>query len=211
MKTDPWWPEDGREKKPIGPVDCCKPEAWAPVHGYEGLYEVSSYGRIKSISGPNAGNLRTLQKDTKGYAFLMLYAAGMKPKNARVHQLVAKAFIPNPDGKPQVNHKDGIRDRNIVTNLEWSTNSENNLHSFRELGRKRPQSFLGRTGEKHHASTPVVATSIETGEKKTFDSMASARRAGFDSSSVWQCCKGRLKTHKGHLWSYLEANQQKES
>jgi hypothetical protein len=90
-------------------------------------YEVSNLGRVKSN-----GQRKTILKPTinsKGYHRIGLML-GSKKKNYRVHRLVALAFIPNPDDKPEVNHKDGNKDNNVVDNLEWSTHSENVQHSF---------------------------------------------------------------------------------
>lgn len=209
--VDPWWPRRD-EGIPIGPINCSMEEqiteAWAAVSGFEGLYEVSNIGRVRSLPRVNRlgrrvnGCERKPQKDTKGYHFVQLWKDGAMSQ-PRVHQLVAAAFIPNPEQKPQVNHKDGVRSNNVWKNLEWATNGENTQHSYDVLNRKPSRSHLGRTGEKHHASIPVVATDVTTGDVKQFASMGEAGRAGFDTACVWMACVGRIKTHKGHRWSYL--------
>lgn len=99
-------------------------EIWRDIQGYDGLYQVSSWGRVRSwyscILHPEVTK--------KGYLRVDLYDADGNRKHKKVHRLVANAFIPNSDGKPQVNHKDGNKKNNSVTNLEWVTDAENKDH-----------------------------------------------------------------------------------
>jgi hypothetical protein len=110
-------------------------EIWKDIDGYKNLYQVSNFGRIKSLSHVN--NLGKLRQECilgnrlsdRGYHTAVLYNNG-KPKSFRVHRLVAFAFIPNLDNKPHVNHIDGVKSNNLVENLEWVTISENQKHAF---------------------------------------------------------------------------------
>ncbi len=127
-------------------------EHWLPVQGWDSLYEVSDFGRIKSlqrqiVAGPRKYTIRErilkLRYDKDGYQIVGLQNQG-KIVTCRVNRLVAVAFIDNPQDKPQVNHKDGNRANNIVQNLEWATVSENKIHSFSELQTPRGKSgFYG--------------------------------------------------------------------
>ena len=90
-------------------------------------YGVSWSGRIFSVKG------ELLQNSSGSHGYLTVYVEG---KNELVHRLVAEWYLPNPEGKRTVNHKDGDKHNNCVDNLEWATDSENNLHAFRELGRE---------------------------------------------------------------------------
>lgn len=117
-------------------------EVWKPIKGFEGLYEISKFGIVKSLkrkiylsSGIN----------NQGYDLVTLQKNGYK-KTMSIHRLVAQAFIPNPEKKPQVNHKNGIKIDNWVGNLEWNTSKENVNHSyFNGLG-------IGKRGEDSHLS-----------------------------------------------------------
>ena len=102
-------------------------EIWKDVAGYEGLYEVSSYGRVKSLNyGGCKGVVKIMKQtfDDKGYLNVRLSKDG-KTKKIRVHRLVAIAFIPNVENKPEIDHKNTIRYDNKVENLRWSTHKEN--------------------------------------------------------------------------------------
>ena len=99
-------------------------EEWKDIANFEGLYQVSNSGRVKSLpkvgSGGHNGIILSQSKD--GYLLVYLYA-NRKKVACKVHRLVAKAFIPNPNNFPQVNHKDEIKDNNCFTNLEWCSPS----------------------------------------------------------------------------------------
>lgn len=132
-------------------------EEWRDIPGYEGLYQASTYGRIKSYSRTWLSGrwvYRTIPErvmnpsvDRKGYYIIGLRRDG-KQKMSKAHRLVAMTFIPNPDNKPQVNHKDTNKKNNYVDNLEWATNGENMQHAHDNklmnlrVGEKHPQAKL---------------------------------------------------------------------
>lgn len=113
-------------------------EIWKDIKGYEGLYQVSNLGRIKRLRFINKNTniererIKNLKLRKDGYLEVSLYKKG-KGKSVQVHRLVAQAFIPNPTSKLQVNHIDGIKTNNKVSNLEWVSISENAIHSSRVL------------------------------------------------------------------------------
>lgn len=98
-------------------------EIWKKVRGYEN-YSVSTWGRVRNDV---SGDLIAQEKNPKGYMRVSIGSVG-KRHHLKVHRLVAEAFVPNPDGKPQVNHKDGNNRNNSFTNLEWVTDEENKAH-----------------------------------------------------------------------------------
>ena len=120
-------------------------EIWKDVEGYNGIYQVSSYGRFRKF---NIDFIKRPDRTTKyrymkgstssgnnGNKYLTVYFSGLNKKKS-LHRVVANEFIPNPENKPQINHKDGNKQNNNVTNLEWCTPSENSLHSIHILGNK---------------------------------------------------------------------------
>ena len=105
-------------------------EIWKDIEGYEGLYQVSNWGRVKSLARIDENNhpvKERIMKPSKsfGYLYVSLSKHG-KYKRIRIHRLVAIAFIPNPDNKEEVGHKDETRTNNHVDNLEWVSKKENN-------------------------------------------------------------------------------------
>ena len=110
-------------------------EIWRDIKGYEGRYQVSSMGRVKTVERHKSDGrrqpeaIRKTQIDHRGYEFVLLYN-GERMNRFSVHVLVANAFIPNPEHKPQVNHIDGDKLNNVLENLEWVTASENQFHAL---------------------------------------------------------------------------------
>lgn len=135
------------------PITNLENEVWKDVVGYEGLYAVSNKGRIKSlkrtvhhpINGKSnlSERLRTTNPSKDGYCHISLNKESII-SSLTVHRIVAKAFIPNPQNKPQINHINGVRNDNRVENLEWVTGSENVRHAFKN--------GLVPTGEQHKSS-----------------------------------------------------------
>lgn len=163
-------------------------EEWCPVVGFEGIYEVSNYGDVRSLDrvverdGPT-GNFRkdgqTLTQfvTPKGYCRVQLQA-GSRCRHAMVHVLVAESFIPNPDDKPEVNHKDGNKANNRVGNLEWATESENLIHAY-ETGIKKPSVKYVVTCE-NNGLTAFGCAAMERLLRKEGHEKASA-------AAIWRC------------------------
>lgn len=105
-------------------------EIWKDIEGYEGLYQVSNMGRIKSFAREEGGTLVSLTNNKDRYVRISLAKNG-KRVSYSVHRLVAIAFIENPDMKPFINHKDFNRSNNVVANLEWCTAGENSRHAVK--------------------------------------------------------------------------------
>lgn len=170
-------------------------ENWKPVAGYEGIYEVSDLGNVRSLARKDSrGSLvrgRVLKANSVGnYRAVDLYKDG-KRKLSLVHRLVAGAFILNPADLPQVNHVDGDPSHNAVGNLEWTTGRDNVIHAMHTLGRERGP-CARRPVEALHDGRVVLS----------FESANAAAKNGFDNSAISKCCRGELLTHHGFGWRF---------
>jgi hypothetical protein len=106
----------------------CDIEQWRDVRGWEGIYQISSHGRLRSSK---SGDWRIMSvKHSRGWYLTARLSQGQRKETIRIHRLVAEAFIPNPEGKPEVNHKDLNKQHNHVSNLEWVTRIENHSHAL---------------------------------------------------------------------------------
>lgn len=167
------------------------------IEGYE-RYCVTVTGEVISNMRKNPHKMR-IGVSNSGYGRVELFLNGVK-RRFSVHRLVAMAFVPNPDGKPEVNHLNGDKLDNRVANLEWTTHGENLKYSFDHLDRK--VWCDGLTGADVPTSIPVVQLTKEGEVVQVFDSAACAGRAGFTAAHVTACCKGKRKTHGGYKWNH---------
>ncbi len=159
-------------------------EIWKDIEGYEGLYQVSNLGRVRSNN-----KLLHLNKNTYGYKHVTL-SKGNIQKTALVHRLVASAFIENPLKLPQINHKDGNKNNNAVSNLEWVTQKSNNRHAIKTNLRKAKRILLV-DGENN-----IVKEFNNRMEINDF----LGREVCQDL--ITRCCNGKRKTAYGHSWRY---------
>lgn len=176
-------------------------EIWKDVVGWEGLYKISNLGNVFSV---RRNQNSSLSYDARGYLTVGLHKNG-KQKTYKVHRLVAIAFIPNPENKPEVNHISGERDNNRLENLEWCTPSENGIHAFRVLGRKHNKPTLGKTGELSKNSKPIIQFSKNGNFIKEWSSAAEASRIlKINQGQITSCCLNYkdYKTAGGFIWKF---------
>ena len=177
-----------------------KNENWQPVKGYEGLYEVSDLGRVKSLKYGKERILKTIE-NTRGYLLVNLCKDG-HAKSVLIHRLVATAFISNPHNLETVNHKDEVKTNNTVTNLEWMSVKDNLNYGTRN---KRAGEAISKANINHPKKSKVVQMfNKQTGELlATFPSTREAERVtGIAQSNISSCCKGKYKSAGGYIWKY---------
>ena len=169
----------------------CFMENWRDIPGYVGIYEVSDNGNVRRKEKYKAvpGVLRPL-KTPNGYLSVDL-SYKCKKKRFGIHRLVAMAFIPNPNGLPQINHKNEIKTDNRVENLEWCTQGYNNNY-----GTARFRSSV-------KLSTPIIQLTKDGKKIREFYGMhEAARKTGICVQNIHKCCVGTYKTAGGYKWKY---------
>lgn len=165
---------------------------WVDVPGFAGRYQVSDEGAVRSCAWGRWLILRPALT-AAGYATVHLRPASGKGRTHYVHRLVAEAYLPNPEQKRTVNHKNGLRADNRYSNLEWATHSENHNHAYQKLGRRvahnRP--LLGESADGSHWTFVDSAVTAAEAFGVTPAAIGSAARRGGSSC--------------GYRWSYADA------
>ena len=172
-------------------------EIWRPIDGYDGRYEVSNMGRVRSFAQDRKhGKIKTGHPVSKGYRHILLYDSEGNSKWHPIHRLVAGAFLENPDNLDQVNHKDEDKTNNSIDNLEWCSNGYNHNYGTRNK----------RVAEANRCceTTSLKIFSVDgTGKVEYYDSIGEAeRQTGCSHSNIVRTLKGR-SSHCGHRqWFY---------
>lgn len=180
-------------------------EVFKDIKGFEGLYQVSNMGRVKSLrrtfidkSGRKQGAKERILKpiaDSCGYLVVNL-SSGDKQKKIKVHRLVCAAFHKNPANKPCVNHIDENKANNVASNLEWCTYEENNNHGSRN---ERAAKAIAKAKSKQIGQYALDGKLI----KVWASAREAQRKAGFSFQHISDVANGKRKTHKNFIWKYI--------
>ena len=182
-------------------------EKWKDIKEFEGLYQISDKGNVKSLERyivMKNGKSRFYPekilkhgKNNRGYHKVELYTLDSKKTTHLIARLVAEAFIENPNNLPEVNHKDENKKNNFINNLEWCTEIYNSNYGTKGQ----------RISDKNSLTTYQYSLNGEliTIYKSTLEAQ---RITGFDRVSIQQCCTNSLKTSNGFVWSYKELSQE---
>ena len=190
-------------------------EEWKDIEGYEGMYQVSNKGNVKSLERKvwdSRGYYRTVTEKIlktgesgRGYLIVVLCKNG-KMKTCKVHRLVAEAFLENPQGLPEVNHLSEDKTDNSLENLEWVSHKYNCSYGTRI---KRIAEANSKALTNHpKLSKSVIAISKVSGLITEFKSIHEAERVlGINNSNIAACLKGKRKSAGGFYWMYAEEEE----
>ena len=194
-------------------------EIWKDIEGFEGFYQVSSLGRVRSLDrivvnsryGYQSLKGRILRQHKNGDGYFHI---GLNKDNHRkkyeTHRLVAQTFIPNPENKAEVDHINTKRDDNRIENLRWATRKENQNNSLTlkkrsdsMKGDKHP--MYGKLGKTNPNSKAIYQVSMDGNIIRKWNALSEAeRQTGTDESSISRCCQGKLNAAGGYRWLYAE-------
>jgi hypothetical protein len=171
-------------------------EIWQDIQGYDGKYQISNFGNVKSTRIYKNGSRKELYlkfTDNKGYKYVHLCKNG-EYKQIAVHRLVAKHFISNPNNLPQINHKDYNRSNNKADNLEWCTHEYNILYSKDNITNANKQLHTRNIYQYDNKGNLV----------KTWNLLMDIfRELKLNQRQISDCCNGKVKTCGGYVWSYI--------
>lgn len=164
-------------------------EVWKDIQGYEGLYQISNLGRVKSLPrGNKKERIRVPRASNNGYLYMVLSKEN-KAHTIRIHKEVAKAFIPNPLNLKSVNHKNLDKTDNRLCNLEWMSMMDN-VHHARENGR--------------NSRKPVLQCDLGGNVIREWKSAYHVEKElGYFGTLISRCCRGKKKTYKGYKWRFV--------
>lgn len=170
-------------------------EIWKDIKGYEGLYQISNLGRVKSFHRDSERILKN-RNSSGGYQTLIL-TKNKTSKNFLVHRLVAESFIPNPESKKEVNHIDEDKTNNRVDNLEWMNHIENSM-----FGTRNERSSINRFG--NPKTGRQVRAKFLNGEEKIYGTIREAsRQLGLSNTGIRNHCKNK-KIFRGVYLEYID-------
>lgn len=177
-------------------------EIWKDIKGFEGLYMISNYGRIKAINyGTHYKTQLLKQRTDKKGVYCVDISKNNTKFNKTVHRLVAKHFIPNPYKKPQVIHINGDKSDNKVNNLKWVNNSENQRNVIKLGLRYIPQ------GKEVHNHRSVHQLNMNLNIIKSWDTITEAsKKLEIPTTNISKVCKGQRNTAGGYVWMYVDEN-----
>ena len=159
------------------------------------MIEEYPYVEIRNKKNPN--KILKFCSDKKGYNRLTI--RGIKEENHRIHRLVAIQYIPNPENKSTVNHKNGIKTDNRIENLEWNTQGENIRHAFSN------GLNVNKKGKLHNSFKGCIDMYKDDIFLKRFEGKTALKEYGFDDSKVYKCVKGKAKHYKGYTFKRVDS------
>lgn len=200
---DRYYKEKNKKYKPIKDLPT---EIWKDILGWEGKYQISSCVRVKSVNryvyskkwnkmAFYPEKIMAQSDNCEGYMHVTFTDKSLS-KRFKIHQLMAISFIPNPENKTHINHKNGIRNDNRIENLEWCTPQENMDHKYNVLGYVHP------TGKENKLSIPIIVIYPDGTEEKIYGISEAARKLGIWNDPIRRVLSNKTKEYRGYKFKY---------
>jgi hypothetical protein len=174
--------------------------SFKPIEGWEQYYAINPEGEVLSHGVPNTRykeprKLKHVLDKGIGYYIVTLARKGVGRRNYFIHRLLATHFLPNPENKAHVNHIDGDKTNNSLSNLEWATPQENSQHAY-------------RTGLSTSDATDVAVVQVDLATGQVLHEFKSIHEAGRNTGvqwqNIWKVCNGRRRSAGGYSWAYAK-------
>lgn len=180
-------------------------EVWKDISGYEGLYQISNYGMVKSL---HFGKEKILKPSVNSSGYYRVFLKGNgKSKRPFIHRLVAETFLEKIDNKNVVNHIDNNPKNNKVCNLEWVTQDENMAYMAKQGRSNKKGTWLEKIIESNKKNyVPIIKMNQNNEILKRYEKLTDVKKDGYRPGDVCKCCQGERKTAGGFRWRYYDRN-----
>ena len=175
-------------------------EIWKTIPEFEGTHQISNFGRLRTVKQDGSFYMRSTKASKNRYINVSLSFKSIR-KTVKIHRLVAQVFLPNPESRPQVNHKNFDKTDNHIDNLEWVTEKENIQHALKV----KPEMVAGMIKYNREIRPKKIIQKDKNGNIiKVWENIIEIiKETSYNKQNIYKCCQGKYKYAYGYKWCYL--------